>query len=633
MSLFADLEASESIIEGRLHVFHGGRWLPVPSGGADDTPPEDASKKSEPAPSEPATTGHPPATVPPAEHNPDDGTPMPAPVHPVPEVPDEAAIQTADEGELRELHAALEAFRVEARERMDVDAVRQARAEMDRIAAEIARRRADEARRVEELAAEDQTAPVALPEPAPVLAGANASAAQLASIKSTLPGAQTPAVKNPPPVTPPRPRAALTAAAGNDLVSQGTEMTLEDLGRVLDRAKTGREGQAILASIPAFAADPDGLPELLSGDNGAPRNDRLIREAQDDWRARVREGRDPAEMVAGRTAAICGPLDIMREIPDAFVTNTPVADMFPSRPAGRGGWQFTRSGELVDVAGAVSLWNEANQAAVDPNTASTWKPCKTFVCPTAQSATVEAIVECVQFDNTLEMSNPERVRNLQNAVDALSARTYEGRILQRIDALSHPFRFTGDYGALPALIEAINSLVPQLTWWNRLEAGNYDLIVPPGVLNILAIDRANRAYGSEMDAGTVLQVLAAALEGVARVVVSLDPSLGGEPGTFMDPLPLVGVEAQRGAIPYISGGVYRMRLVDPAAAIYATTGEVNAGVLRDANMVRQNRTGYFTERFFMLEKNGPQPWANIDVKLCADGSRAGLVAPNGCLVS
>jgi hypothetical protein len=288
---------------------------------------------------------------------------------------------------------------------------------------------------------------------------------------------------------------------------------------------------------------------------------------------------------------------------------------------------------LVDVAGSVSLWNEANQAAVDPNTASTWKPCKTFVCPPSQSATVEAIVECVQFDNTLEMSNPERVRNLQNAVDALSARTYEGRILQRIDALSHPFRFTGDYGALPALDRGDQLARPATDVVEPAGAGELRPHPPAGRAEILAIDRANRAYGSEMDAGTCSKSSQAALEGVARIVVSLDPSLGGEPGTFLDPLPLVGVEAQRGAIPYISGGVYRIRLVDPSAAIYATTGEVNAGVLRDANMVRQNRTGYFTERFFMLEKNGPQPWANIDVKLCADGSRAGLVAPNGCLVS
>lgn len=619
MDKFDETYPAESIIDGRLHIEHNGRWLPVPSGGDGDDEKHDKTAEPEPLPDEPEAEA---VEQPEAE---DTNT--------APGVPDAEAIQSTDEDALRELHAALDAFRVDARERMDVDGVRHALAEMDRIAAELQRRRDEDAKRIEELAALDEQVPAGLPESTPVLAGANASAAQLASVRDRATGAQAPSVQQPPVPQPERPKAALLAAAENGVKPMGSIISIEDLGYIIDRAKTGREGQAILASIPSFQSEPDGLPDLLSGDNGAQVNDRLIREAQDDWRSLVRDGKDAAVLAGARTAAICGPLDIIRDIPDAFATNTPVADMFPSRPAGRGGWQYTVSGTLSDVSGAVTLWNEASQAAVDVNTASTWKPCKVFACPPTASAVVEAVVECVTFDNTLEMSNPERVRNLNNAVDALAARTYEGRILQRIDALSHPFRFTGDYGALPALVEALNSLIPQLHWWNRQEPGNYDLILPPGVINVLTIDRANRAYGQEQQAGDVLTYLRDNVEGLSRIVLSLDPSLGGEPGTFLDPLPSVGVEAQRGAVPYISGGVYRMRLVDPAAAIYATTGEVNAGVLRDANMVRQNRTGYFTERFFMLEKNGPQPWANIDVKLCADGSRAGLIAPNGCLVS
>jgi hypothetical protein len=157
----------ESIIEGRLHVFHGGRWLPVPSGGADDTPPEDASKKSEPAPSEPATTGHPPATVPPAEHNPDDGTPMPAPVHPVPEVPDAAAIH--DRTTRAELRATPRRARRLPRRRTRAARRRrrpcQALADMDRIAERkspvgVKPRRS----RIADLASlDDQTAPARAP--------------------------------------------------------------------------------------------------------------------------------------------------------------------------------------------------------------------------------------------------------------------------------------------------------------------------------------------------------------------------------------------------------------------------------------------------------------------------------------
>jgi hypothetical protein len=246
---------------------------------------------------------------------------------------------------------------------------------------------------------------------------------------------------------------------------------------------------------------------------------------------------------------------------------------------------------------------------------------------------LEAITQCVKFDITLEMSNPERVRNLNNALSALVARTYEGRILQRIDQLSSPYVFSGDYGALPAIIEAVNSLIPQLNYANREAPGEYVLLVPPAVQEILTIDRANRAYGVESEVSDVMSYLNASIDGVRTVVDTKDASLGGEPGIPFAALKPVGNQAAAGAIPYVSGGVYRLRLVDPSAAIFAETGEMNAGTLRDASLILQNKTGYFAERFFFLAKHGPQPWATIDIHLCADGSRAGLVTPSGCFHS
>ena len=156
-------------------------------------------------------------------------------------------------------------------------------------------------------------------------------------------------------------------------------MGYAELGVAIDRAKRGTPGQTMLASIPSFETDPDDLPMLLSERNGATVNDELIREAVQDWGDRV-HGREPIQASA-RQGAICQPYDIIREIPDAFVTDTPVADIFPSRPAGRGGFQFTPSGTLSDVVGAVDIWTEADQAAVNPASSATWKPCVDYDCP------------------------------------------------------------------------------------------------------------------------------------------------------------------------------------------------------------------------------------------------------------
>lgn len=594
------------LIDGRLSVFHNGRWMPVPSGAA-DPPPE--QPEEQPAAAEGETP--PPAAEAEVENAP-------------PEIPE--LFDDVEDDSLRELYASVDEYRTAARERNDVDGVRNAIGQQTRIVDELNARR----ERAEQVAAElselDATDIPALPDAEPALAGAGASAAQLAAAR----GAQPSAAQTPPAPATPAKKVALLASAGTEVVPAGTEMSYADLGVAIDRAKRGREGQTILASIPSYESDPDDLPMILSERNGATVNDELIREAVADWDDRV-HGREPRQASA-RQGAICQPYDIIREIPDAFVTDTPVADIFPSRPAGRGGFQFTASGTLANVTGAVAIWQESNQAAVDPANSATWKPCIEYACPPTQTAVLEAITQCVKFDITLEMSNPERVRNLNNALAALVARTYEGRILQRIDALSSAYVFSGDYGALPALIEAVNTLIPQLNYANRERRGEYVLLIPPSVTELLTIDRANRGYGVESETSDVLAYLRGNMN-VRSVVETLDPSLGGEPGIPFAPLRPLGNQASAGAIPYTSGGAYRIRLVDPAAAIFAETGEMNAGTLRDADLVRQNKTGYFAERFFFLAKHGPQPWATIDIELCADGARAGLVAPFGCTKS
>lgn len=592
----------ESIIDGRLHVLHNGEWMPVPSGAAD--PPEGEQPEEPEAPAAEVEAPEPEANA-------------------APEVPE--LFDDVDDDGLRALHGQLDEYRVSARERQDIESVRGALAQQQRIVDELNGRKERAEQLARDLAELDGAEVPALPEP--TLAGAGASAAQLAAAR----GAQASNEQVPPAPAAERQRVTLLASAGTEVLPSGAPMGYDQLGVAIERSKRGHDGQTILASIPAFEETPEGLPTLLSERNGATLNDELIREAVDDWKRRV-HGEEPIQASA-RQGAICQPYDIIREIPDAFVTDTPVEDIFPTRPAGRGGFTFTPSGTLADVVGSTRIWNETDQAAVNPANSATWKPCIEYACPSTSTAVLEAVTQCVKYDITLDMSNPERVRNLNNAVSALVARTSEGRILQRIDQLSHGYVYSGEYGALPLLIEAINTLLVQLTYKNRERLGEYVMIVPPGVPEILTIDRANRAYGAENETSDVMAYLRANVEGVRSVVQSLDASLATEPGLPFAGLPPVGNQASAGAVPYINGGVYRIRLLDPSAFIHASTGEINAGTLRDSSLTLQNKTGYFAERFFFLAKHGPQPSATIDIQLCADGARAGLVTPHNCLTS
>lgn len=618
-------DITEITVDGIPAVrFPNGRIMPLPRGGdGEDTPdtPADAAQAAENA------------TPPAGEDNAstEDAASEGDATEPI-EAPDADALVTMSEDDLRTLAGQLAdqyaALRQAARTPADAQALRDNYAGQQRIAAEFTRRENEAAQVQAELIELDEQGPVAIPEPMMASSGGVPVRAEDVIRGRQAAGAQSDADRTPPAGVQ-RPRVALMAAAGLDQIQTGAELDFGSLGSALDRYGRSRtEGKTYLASIPAYEDTPDEpLPAALTHNNTVYRNDELIHEAVSDFEDRV-AGRQPS-----RQGAICEPFDIIREIPDAFESARPVSAVFPGRPSGRLGWQFTPSGHLADVEAGVTLWDEADQAAVNVADAATWKPCVEYECPSGGTANVEFIPACVRYDVTLEMSNPERVRNLNNALNAVRSRVHDARVLQRIDQLSHGRTFYGDYGALPALIEAINTWIAQLTFADRQTPGNYVAIIPPGVSQILTIDRANRAYGTEMETQDVMAYLRGNLDGVRDVVSSLDASLGGEPGLPFHPLGPVGDQNAGHGLNVISGSNYRIRLVDPSAAIYSETGEINAGVMRDSGLIRQNKSAYFTEEGLVLEKHGPQPWGTLDVRLCADGSRAGLVEPLGCVGS
>lgn len=539
----------------------------------------------------------------------------------LPDLP--ADLATADPESLSALYEEYGALRDEARANAaspaDIERIRDITSRRQAISAEF-QRRLDERRQVDEgLAALDAELAEegVLPAPAMALASmtpATPSAAQVAAAR----GAQTASAQTPPPSAPTGVKVALTASISGDDFGVGQEMSMSQFGSALDRVKRGG-GRTVVASLAPFDEMTEGsIPALLSNDNGATRNTALMREAQDAWRAR-RQG-------DVRAAAICEPLDVIRQIPDAFVTAEPVRDIFPSRPAGRLGFTFVPSVVLSDVWGGTGLWDDTDQGSVDPDVSSTWKECLDVDCPTPETITADAVTACLTWDLTTEMSNPEYVANLLNALNAARARRKEGRILQRVDALSHHYTFASAYGAMPALVKALNEAVAQAVYADRQAEPDYTVILPPGLVQLLTIDMTGRAYTSD-DVADVLAYLRSAVDGVGSVVRSLDASAAGQPGLPFAALNPVG----GGAVPLPSlDGDHRVRLLDPGAALYAETGALNVGTTRDSQLLRQNKTQYFAEEFLLLAKSGPQPWFTLDVTLCADGARAGFIEPVGC---
>lgn len=438
----------------------------------------------------------------------------------------------------------------------------------------------------------------------------------------------------PPPSETHRPRVASLMAPSNSSQSDaGTELSLEDIGsRVTELARGGPEldnpVKTRVASIPAFEGTSGLRESMLRNNQSAETNDGIIREAVGSWRQQYDARK--AAAAGAHVAAICDPLDIIREIPDCTQATTPFQDSLPSRPASRLGFQFTPSMSINDMAAGMTTWTDANQAAVDPANPATWKPCVFVDCPTASPVRAKAIPACFTFDNTLDMSNPERVRDAMLKMSALRARNTTAYLLDIANGLAHHYDYDGPYGAMPSFIGAVLSILPQGEYAERLDDGTpYVLYTPPGLLEALVIDRDSVGYLSDVVRGQattfIEQECAAAGWNVS--VVDIDDVAVGQAAPFA-PLNGLGV-ANRTALPGL-GGKFQVQLLAPEAALYFSTGDINYGIERSPELNRQNRAQFFAEEYVGLAKHGCHPWYTLHVDLCENGARAGLVTPLDC---
>lgn len=498
---------------------------------------------------------------------------------------------------------------------------------------------------------ENTPEPQGLPE-APTLGeggdgGSGAAADPAGAAAPLVPAAQTAAVTNepvplgagefaanragdpnaPPTRTPARSRMALVASKGGDL---GT-VEEPDFAEIAHLVETGKshEGRTMLAGLGAYEADTAFTSEEMLGRGGVDHTDRQIREAIEDYRFRNPDLFPKAQPV-GRTAAICDPLDIIREIPNCVQASEPLVDALPQRPAGRLGFTFTPAMALSVMASGVGSWTEANQAAVSATDQATWKPCVKVECPTPLTTKAEAIAACFFFDITTDMSNPERIQDAMNKIAAYKARLLTGRLLQMVDTLSIHQSATGPYGALPGFVQTLATALAAYKYDERLDDAPYVITIPPGLLELLVTDRANKGFMDQIEREDVLAYVTAELASAGHAVRFVHLADVG----LSDPRPfnvLPAVNAPFAALVGL-GGVqkFRVRLIAPESALFYKTGEMNTGIERSPELMRRNQAQWFMEEFFGLAKPGCHPWGTLEVTLCNNGTRAGLTSPFAC---
>lgn len=459
----------------------------------------------------------------------------------------------------------------------------------------------------------DGAPPVVDPAAPPVDPAAHAAGVSAADL-GQLPGAGAPPSEENHPVG----HAVFRASANQQTVAGGATLELDAIGEVFEDMRRTASGarempKSYVASVNRFRED---LPEQmrLSGRNSTVANTELINNL-------------PQQP---QTAAICGPLDVVRTIPDCVENGRPVRDMFRQIPADRGAFLFQRSVGLADVADGVAEWTDAEQADIDEADPSTWKQCHALVCTDPITAEVDAAFRCLTVDVKQEFSNPEQVQNNISTLSAATDRLAEGMLLRKIDLLSGIYSFTGNYGSIPAFADMISRVVSKGADSIRStdEHPGYRAILPQGLISRLVVDDLSRGFDDDVDTREVIDA-AMRNTGLDSYVITPDPSVAvGQ----VDPWAAFTLNAPGAASAVLPNApkVWRVRILRPTDGFFFSTGEIAFGMQRSPELARQNKIQWFGETFEGLDKQGCAPWFTVDVTLCPNGSRAGQIVPVAC---
>lgn len=467
---------------------------------------------------------------------------------------------------------------------------------------------------------------------APVLVAASAgapSAAQMAAARGAQPGTvRVPeALGN-------RPLAWTASAAGVN-VKPGSEMALDEIGKSLmsmfKRTGSFPDAGAIVASLAEFTQDRG---ELL-GDSPS-RNAVLIREAVE--ASEIRRGVRQADGV--KRATICEPFDILREIVNPGRSQaTPFSDDLPFRGAGRLAWSYMRGVSISSVtAGLATPWSDGDQEDIDFDDESTWKPVYDVVCGTPVTTKAEELTWGLRFDESTDLSSPEMVADVLNALMTAEARRREAYLLRRYDQISSGYTWgTPDLGGLPDIAEILGSLFEKAKYTERLDTGGWKVWLPPGFLTKLALDKVRRGFDTRPESDVLAELTAALPDGITTTELrdisdnrDVDPDTGlatnvpNEAVQGGGELSLTAAGAAPTALTHDQCQTFRLRIANPSTMLAYSTGRTDTGVMRGPDLIRQNKSIMFGREWLGLTKHTTIPQFYVDVTFMPLGQRAGM---------
>lgn len=405
---------------------------------------------------------------------------------------------------------------------------------------------------------------------------------------------------------------------------------IPDLQRQIATAAKSLGGaeKVVVASAPGFA-EFEGV-EYVDRSKSADENTAIIERYLDRHRARL--SGDKAKMAA---APWCGPFDPVRQLKDCGTDEAPIFESLPFVPMGYGGFRFNTDYSLSTAFGAVDVWTQADQSAIDPADPSSWKRCLTIDC--AGDGTLVELTEwltaCAEWQVNLERGNPERFDKALRLVRRAFIRLREQYLRALLNSLT--VNYTNlvpqylEIGGVVGLVNKIAAEMQDAVYDERVayEAG-YTVYLDTSTISQLGIIERNSVTAvTDGSPASIVRYITEQLPFVSRVVEVHDRVPGGygaltANGNPRGPLPAPG----SAPVAAPTGITQHEILVIPTADVFAFgTGETNTGVMQDFSMARQNRVGWFMEEQIAIARYGCNPWFRNFVCLGGHTKRYGAI--------
>lgn len=258
--------------------------------------------------------------------------------------------------------------------------------------------------------------------------------------------------------------AAIVASADIPGTPAGTE--LSDLSAVA-QAFVARRG-----SFRGKSQAGDGDQVIVATVHGIYDDDRRLRAGEPEVNAaKIAAVTAPSAIVA--SGGICAPAEPYYGLQMLAEAGRPVRDALAGFQADRGQVRFIPPPKISDLANAVRVTTEAEDAAgYVVNSGSTAnKPCLRVVCGSEQVATIAAVHRCVTFGNFGARTFPEQVENWVQLSIAQHAREAEQFLLDSITTCSTVVTGAASYGAARTIPTLLEQAAAGYRSRNRMSAG------------------------------------------------------------------------------------------------------------------------------------------------------------------